>query len=78
MNSKSGYVYYNGRLAGMIRYNNGNYVFIYDDLYVSNPDAPSISVTLPKTKKEYHSTVLFPFFSDSWLRVPTRNCSAKF
>lgn len=62
MNSETGYVYYNGFLAGTIRYNNGKYVFKYDDHYVSNPDAPSLSLTLPKTKKEYRSTILFPFF----------------
>ena len=62
MNSKTGYVYYNGRLAGKIRYSNDTYVFVYDGLYISDPDAPSISLTLPKTKKEYRSTVLFPFF----------------
>lgn len=62
MNSKTGYIYYNGILAGIIRYTNGNYVFEYNDQYFSNPDAPSISITLPKTKKEYRSPVLFPFF----------------
>ena len=62
MKNKTGNVYFNGRLAGVIQYNNGIYIFTYDDHYFSNPDTPSISLSLSKSQKEYRSPVLFPFF----------------
>ncbi len=58
-------VYRNGILAGiLIEENSGHYVFRYEDVYYGNPNLPAISVTLPKTKQEYHSEYLFPFFSN--------------
>ncbi len=62
MKYKTGNVYCNGMPAGIIQYNNGSYVFIYDDHYLGNPDTPSISLSLSKSQKEYRSPVLFPFF----------------
>ena len=56
-------VYTNKILAGVLTENNDrSYAFRYDDNYFSNPEYSSISLTLPKTQKEYHSKTFFPFF----------------
>lgn len=56
-------VYRNGTLAGTLREENRrHFVFTYDDTYFNDGKKPSISLTLPKTQKEYSSEFLFPFF----------------
>ncbi len=56
-------VYRNGVLAGMLtEVNRKHYVFRYDDEYFNDVNSPAISLTLPKTNKEYNSEFLFPFF----------------
>lgn len=56
-------VYRNGTFAGtLIEENRHQFVFRYDDNYFSDVHKPAISLTLPKTKKEYRSEFLFPFF----------------
>ncbi len=58
-------VYRNGIVAGeLIRENRHSYIFRYDDFYLHNPDLPAISLTLPKSRKEYRSKYLFPFFAN--------------
>lgn len=58
-------VYNNDVLAGELVENApGDYVFRYDNDYYSNPQAKSISLTLPKTQQEYHSKQIFPFFTN--------------
>ena len=60
---KTAYVYVNEELAGMLTENNdGSFVFSYTDGYLNNNSKTAISLTLPKTKKEYRSESLFPFF----------------
>ncbi len=55
--------YRNGVLAGTLtEENRKSYVFRYTDAYVFDANAPAISVTMPKTRTEYKSEVLFPFF----------------
>jgi serine/threonine-protein kinase HipA len=57
-------VYYNGRLAGVLSKTGfGDYRFIYETEYLSDPKMPAISLTLPKTNREYHGNQLFSFFS---------------
>ena len=56
-------VYRNRILAGVLtEENNMHYLFKYDDVYFNDKNNPSISLTLPKNKKEYGSEFLFPFF----------------
>lgn len=56
-------IYRNGTLAGVLTdENRKHFVFRYDDKYFNDTDKPAISLTLPKTQKEYHSEFLFPFF----------------
>lgn len=57
-------VYYNGKLAGILtKKDKDDYTFVYDAEYWSDPALPAISLTLPKTDREYHSRQLFSFFS---------------
>ena len=56
-------VYLNKRLAGVLTEEHKNsYVFRYDEQYYRDPTAAAVSLTLPKTKQEYRSAYLFPFF----------------
>ena len=56
-------VYRNGIKAGvLIESARDSYVFRYDDSYYADAKLPAVSLTLPKTQKEYHSQTLFAFF----------------
>lgn len=56
-------VYRNGVLAGILSEENRNsFVFRYDEHYFNDTTKPAISLTLPKSKMEYTSQYLFPFF----------------
>ena len=56
-------IYRNGILAGTLtEENRPRFVFRYDDKYFNDVSKPGISLTLPKTQKEYSSEFLFPFF----------------
>ncbi len=56
-------VYQNGKLAGLLNEDDRrNYTFVYDDEYFTDGSAPAISLTLPKSQKEFSSEILFPFF----------------
>lgn len=58
-------VYRNGILAGTLtEEHRRRYIFMYDDSYYCDVRRPDISLTLPKTQKEYVSDCLFPFFSN--------------
>ena len=58
-----GAVYNNGILAGTIeKLAMGTYIFTYADAYFENMENPPISLTLPKSQKQYSSNTLFPFF----------------
>ena len=56
-------VYSNGIMAGILtEADSGEYIFTYDNVYFNDKTKPGISLTLPKTKSEYISKHLFPFF----------------
>ena len=56
-------IYRNGTLAGILTEENRlRFVFRYDENYFNDANKPAISLTLPKTQKEYISEFLFPFF----------------
>lgn len=58
-------VFCGGVYAGTLTEHSRNeYVFRYDDGYYHNQSLPAISLTLPKTKQEYFSNNLFPFFTN--------------
>jgi serine/threonine-protein kinase HipA len=56
-------VFYNKVKAGMLTaHSNRSFTFRYNDEYYLDPVQPMISLTLPKSKQEYQSPHLFPFF----------------
>lgn len=56
-------IYHNGNLAGTLtEENRQHFVFMYLDNYFNDANKPAISLTLPKTQREYSSKFLFPFF----------------
>ena len=59
---KVGKVYCCDTFAGTLAQDAEGFTFRYDDSYFTNSSLPDISATLPKTKVEYKSKVLFPFF----------------
>ena len=49
--------------AGLLtQQNDGSFLFRYHDDWITDNSKQSISLTLPKTEKEFHSKYLFPFF----------------
>ncbi len=61
--ARSGIVFRNGERLGRIEeLSEGGYRFAYDEAWVLNPEAPAISLRLPKQLQAYESTFLFPFF----------------
>lgn len=58
-------------VAGWLTQNEDGYHFVYDAVYVAQPDARPVSLTLPIREAPYTSTVLFPFFDglipEGWL-----------
>ncbi len=46
----------------LVQHDDGTFTFRYDDAWMSDSSKPGISLTLPKSKQEYHSEYLFPFF----------------
>lgn len=56
-------VLFNGIEAGrLIQHDDGSFTFRYDDSWFIDDQKPAISLTFPKSQKEYHSPYLFPFF----------------
>ena len=66
-----GIVYYGDTKAGVIEQTDEGYIFQYAEEYVDREDARPVSQTLPLSKEEYRSKVLFPFFDglipEGWL-----------
>ena len=56
-------VFWNGQLAGILtQHSTHSYEFDYDDAWLTDATKPPISLTFPKSKKQYQSDHLFPFF----------------
>lgn len=56
-------IYFKGEKAGLLtQLDNGSFIYEYDDLWMSDSNRPPISLTFSKSKKEYKSDYLFPFF----------------
>ena len=56
-------VFNNDELAGILeKVASDHYVFNYTDEYFANRDKSSISLSFPKTQKQYEAKELFPFF----------------
>ena len=75
---RTGDVYVNGIIAGVIAEEPGNgYSFVYDDRYYENPSLPAVSLTLPKTQKSYRAPYLFPFFANMLSEGSNRAAQSK-
>jgi HipA-like protein len=46
----------------LIQNDDGSFIFRYHNTWLENASKPSLSLTLPKIKQEYHSKYLFSFF----------------
>ncbi len=58
-------VYVNKVPAGVLtEHDDGVYSFRYDEAYYNDPASSAVSLTLPKSRQEYRSETLFPFFSN--------------
>ena len=56
-------VYYKGDLAGWLsQFDDGSFVFEYTEQWFENTNKPSISLSLPKSKRIYKLEFLFHFF----------------
>ena len=68
---RKAFVYVSNVYAGILSETDEGYSFVYDDDYISLPDASAVSLTLPLDKKVYESKVFFPFFDglipEGWL-----------
>ena len=69
--SRSGQVFYQNWLAGIITENEDGYFFQYDENYLTQPYAQGISLIMPLQKQVFSSAALFPFFDglipEGWL-----------
>ena len=68
---RTAYVYVRDSFAGTLRETDEGYVFQYDLQYLSDPDAPAVSLTLPRQEFPFLSKTLFAFFDglipEGWL-----------
>lgn len=56
-------IFFKDEVAGLLtQYDDGTFTFCYDEIWFSDKSKPPISLTFPKTIKEYFSENLFPFF----------------
>lgn len=64
-------VYVQDKYAGLLMETVDGYSFVYDDEYIADESAVSVSLTMPVSRKKYNSKVLFPFFDglipEGWL-----------
>lgn len=69
--SRSGQVFYQNNLAGIITENEDGYFFQYDENYIDQANTQAISLTMPLQTEAFSSNVLFPFFDglipEGWL-----------
>ena len=68
---RTAYVFVRAAFAGTLQETDSGYSFWYDPDYLENPEAPSVSLTLPKKSEAYTSQTLFSFFDglipEGWL-----------
>jgi len=56
-------VFFKDEEAGMLtQHDDGSFTFSYKDAWLADSSKPGISLTLPKSEREFYSKFLFPFF----------------
>ena len=63
MSGRRGIVLMGGQECAAIEETATGYRFQYFEEFLANPDARSVSLTLPRRRAPYESETLFPFFS---------------
>lgn len=66
------HIYYKEAIAGILtETDDGDYIFKYDEKYITEHTKESISLTMPVSSKPYTDKRLFPFFEglipEGWL-----------
>ena len=61
-NFRKAKVYVQDKYAGSLYETEDGYEFSYDEMYIEDDSALSVSLTLPKEGKTYRSKTLFSFF----------------
>ena len=56
---RTAFVYVRDSFAGTLRETDGGYEFEYDAGYLADPDAPAVSLTLPKQEAPFLSGTFF-------------------
>ncbi|MEZ4775543.1 MAG: HipA N-terminal domain-containing protein [Bacteroidia bacterium] len=65
--------------AGLLsQLDDGSFTFRYHDVWKADSSKPSISLTLPKTRGEFRSKYLFPFFFHLLPEGPNREAVCKY
>ncbi len=69
---RQGIVKYNNELAGLLtEEDNGEYIYVYDDLYSQKYPNQFITFQMPLSQLQYRNKRLFPFFDglipEGWL-----------
>ena len=68
---RTAFVYVRDSFAGTLRETDEGYVFQYDAKYLSDLEAPAVSLTLPRQEAPFLSKTLFAFFDglipEGWL-----------
>ena len=68
---RTAYVYVRDSFAGTLSETDEGYEFSYDAQYLADPNAPMISLTMPKQAAPFQSKTLFAFFDglipEGWL-----------
>jgi len=77
-NRRAGKVFVKNEPAGIVWQDDDGYGFMYDETYLSRPDAIPVSLTLPLTSEPHHSQTMIPFFDglipEGWLlNIATKN-----
>ncbi len=68
---RNAYIYIRNVYAGILSETDEGYTFLYDEEYLKNKNASSVSLTMPLREEAYHSKTLFSFFDglipEGWL-----------
>ena len=68
---RTAFVYVRNAFAGVLQETDRGYEFQYDKAYLSDPEAPAVSLTLPRQEEPFQSKTLFAFFDglipEGWL-----------
>ncbi|TDB61369.1 HipA N-terminal domain-containing protein [Arundinibacter roseus] len=60
---RSAAIIFKNKEAGILtQHDDGSFVFRYHDYWIADATKQSISLTLPKNRREFYSEFLFPFF----------------